>query len=210
MKLITYKKNGFLMLLIASTIVAFALTGCISDADDEDTPARENDTIIIDTDTTSIRIDSLFRCGKSFIQREWMAEYAGFDSAQNVISSIRRFMRLSQGDIYECHVQGIVNTADTFGMKELEHEAGTFVFDEERQTLTYLVDYDSLINFESGKMEFHPEKMWQDGTMDKTYNERVWFTNEHDGKRGWIRVDDNLYDLSNHDERLIYQMKSSQ
>lgn len=198
------------MLLNVSAIVLFTLNSCISDADDEDPPERENDTIINDTDTTSIRIDSLFRCGKSFILREWMAEYTGYDSAQNVISSIRRFMRLSEGDVYECHVQGIVNTADTFGMKELEHEAGKFVFDEDRQTLTYLVGYDSLINFETGKMEFHSMKMHQDGTMASTYQERLWFTKEHDGKRGWIRVDDNLYDINNHDERLIYQMKSSQ
>ena len=188
---------------------------CIKDADDEEQPTPPEDTPVA-TDSTAVQIDSAFVAKAAYMVGEWMAQYAGYDpqqsmaSSSDVVSSIRRLVFFSPDGFYESHVQGIVNTEDTITLyKEFEHEYGTFAFDEERQMMTYTVEYDSLLNFNTDQMEYHNGKVKGPVTIPQ-YGERIWFSVEKEGLRDWIREDDNLMSVKEHTARLIYSMKRQQ
>ena len=197
--------------IIMTTIAA----SCIKDADDEEQPTPPKDTPV-DTDSIAVQIDSAFVAKAAYMVGEWMAQYAGYDpqqslaSGSDVVSSIRRLVFFSPDGFYESHVQGIVNTEDTITLyKEFEHEYGTFAFDEERQMMTYTVEYDSLLNFNTDQMEYHDGKVKGPVTIPQ-YGERIWFSVENEGLRDWIREDDNLMSVEEHMARLIYSMKRQQ
>ena len=188
---------------------------CIKDSNDEERPTPPDETPVA-TDSTAVQIDSAFVATTEFLYGEWMAQYVGYDpqqsmaSGSDVVSSIRRLVLFSPEGFYESHVQGIVNTEDTITLyKEFEHEYGTFAFDEERQMMTYTVEYDSLLNFNTDQMEYHDGKVKGPVTIPQ-YGERIWFSVENDGLRDWIREDDNLMSVEEHMARLIYSMKRQQ
>lgn len=202
---------------ISPCIILFALscimtTSCIKDTDDEEQPTPPEDTPVV-TDTTVVQVDSTFIASAEYMVGEWMAQYTGFDpqqsmaSGSDVVSAIRRLVYFSPNGLYESHVQGIVNTEDAITLyKEFEHEYGTFAFDEKRQMMTYTVEYDSLLNFNTDQMEYHNGKVKGLITIPQ-YGERIWFSGEKDGLRDWIREDDNLMSVEEHTARLIYSMK---
>ena len=201
-----------LMILVISGILA---TSCIKDADDNEQPTPPDETTVV-TDSTTMQIDSAFVATMEYMYGEWMAQYAGYDpqqsmaSGSDVVSSIRRLVFFSPDGFYESHVQGIVNTEDTITLyKEFEHEYGIYAFDEERQMMTYTVEYDSLLNFGTDKMEYHNGKVKGPATIPQ-YGERIWFSDEKEGLREWIREDDNLMSVEEHTARLIYSMKRQQ
>ena len=212
------KKFSFQKLLACMMYVAISCmltTSCIKDADDEDVPTPPEDTPVV-IDSTTVLIDSVFNASAEYMVGEWMAQYAGYDPQQSmtsgseVVSAIRRSVVFSPDGFYESHVQGIVNTEDTVTLyKEFEHEYGTFAFDEERQMMTYTVEYDSLLNFNTDQMEYHNGKVKGSVTIPQ-YGERIWFSSENDGLRDWIREDDNLMSVEEHTARLIYSMKRQQ
>lgn len=202
-----------LIILAISSIIAVS---CIKDADDdEERPIPPEDTPVT-TDSTAVQVDSVFTTSTEYMVGEWMAQYVGYDPQQSmasgcdVVSAIRRLVYFSSDGFYESHVQGIVNTEDTITLyKEFEHEYGTFAFDEERQMMTYTVEYDSLLNFNTDQMEYHNGKVKGLVTIPQ-YGERIWFSGEKDGLRDWIREDDNLMSVEEHSARLIYSMKRKQ
>lgn len=185
-------------------------TSCIKDAtDDELTPP--SDTIPSTTDTKSVIIDSLFMADVSYVEGEWMAQYSGFDLMQMKTSSIRRLVLFSPDGFYDSHVQGIVDVEDTItSYKEFEHEHGTYSFDVSSQLMRYTVEYDSLINFGSDQLEYSPGKMRPGIGIVKEYDERFWFSQEKNGKRDWVRKDENLVSTEDHSVSIIYVMKSQQ
>ena len=188
---------------------------CIKDADNEEQPTPPEDTPVA-TDSTAVQIDSAFIASAKYMEGEWMAQYAGYDpqqsmaSGSDVVSAIRRLVFFSPDGFYESHVQGIVNTEDTITLyKEFEHEFGTYAFDAVHQMMTYTVEYDSLLNFGTDKMEYHSGKV-KGPVIIPQYGERIWFSVEKDGLRDWIREDDNLMSIEEHTARLIYSMKRQQ
>lgn len=201
-------------ILILGLSCIFA-TSCINDADDNEQPTPPEETLVV-TDSTTVRIDSAFVVSAEYMKGEWMAQYVGYDpqqskaSGSDVVTSIRRLVFFSPDGFYESHVQGIVNIEDTVTLyKEFEHEYGTYSFDAERQMMTYTVEYDSLLNFGTDKMEYHNGKVKGPVTIP-LYVERMWFSVEKDGLRDWIREDDNLMSVKEHTARLIYSMKRQQ
>lgn len=185
-------------------------SSCIKYADDDElTPP--SDTIPSTTDTTTVIVDSLFQADVSYIMGEWMAQYSGFDPMQMKTSSIRRLVAFLPDGSYDSHVQGIVDIEDTVTVyKEFEHEHGTYSFDASRQLMKYTVEYDSLLNFGSDQLEYSPGKMRPGIGIIKEYDERLWFSQEKEGKRDWVRKDDNLVSADDHTENIIYVMKSQQ
>ncbi len=188
---------------------------CIKNADDEEIPTPPDNTPIA-TDSTVVQIDSAFVAKAEYMLGEWMAQYVGYDpmqsmsSGSDVVSAIRRLVYFSPDGFYESHVQGIVNIEDTIALyKEFEHEYGTYSFDEEQQMINYTVEYDSLINFYTDQMEYHNGKVKGLVTLPQ-YGERIWFSDENDGMRDWIREDENLMSVEKHTTRLIYSMKRQQ
>ena len=217
MKKRTFDKSVEIVCIIAIFICFLLSSSCIKDSDDNDLPTPPNNGgIPLTTDSTTIVTDSAFMASKDYMTGEWMAQYIGYDpqqsmsSGSDVVSAIRRLVFFSPNGFYESHVQGIVNMKDTIALyKEFEHEYGTYSFDEKRQMMTYTVEYDSLLNFGTDKMEYHNGKVKGPVTIP-LYVERMWFSVEKDGLRDWIREDDNLMSVKEHTARLIYSMKRQQ
>ena len=182
---------------------------CIKDAGDEDQPNPPATDTIPDNDSTLVVIDSVFKASAEYMQGEWMAQYVGFDPRQMKTSAIRRLVLFSPEGYYDSHVQGIVNIEDTITTyKEFEHEHGIYSFDASRQLMKYTIEYDSLLNFGSDQLEYSHGKMRPGVGIVKEYDEEIWFSKEKDGKRDWVRKDDNLVSIDNHSANIIYIMKN--
>lgn len=212
-------KNISLVVFFTNILLCLFLSvntaSCIKDADDEEQSTPPENTPVT-MDSTAVQIDSAFVATTEYMVGGWMAQYVGYDpqqsmaSGSDVVSTIRRLVYFSPDGFYESHVQGIVNTEDTITLyKEFEHEYGTYAFDEERQMMTYTVEYDSLLNFGTDQMECHSGKVKGPVTIPQ-YGERMWFSVEDEGLRDWIREDDNLMSVEEHTARLIYSMKRQQ
>ncbi len=192
-------------------------TSCIKNSDDNDQPKPPvNDSIPMNTDSTAVDIDRTFKATVEYMQGEWMAQYAGYDPQQSqatgmeVVSAIRRLVTFSPEGFYDSHVQGIVDVQDTITIyKEFEHEHGTYSFNADKQVMKYVIEYDSLLNFGTDKMEFFPGKRGPGGLV-KEYDEEIGFSKEVDGKRDWIRKDLELMSTEDHSANVIYIMKKLQ
>lgn len=186
-------------------------TSCIKDADDEaiEQPQKP-DTVVVIVDSTKIVADSTFKATLSYFMGEWMAEYVGYDPMQEGNSAIRRLVSFSFEGFYDSHVQGFngIQQDSTAVYREFEHEHGTYSFDVEKQLMTYHVEYDSLLNFFTDKLEFNAGKVVQGVGVQKEYNEAIRFSLEKEGKRDWIRIDDNLRSTEDHSNKLVYIMKN--
>lgn len=205
----SYRFQTRVMLLITSLI--FTANSCIKNALDEETSPPE--IIVPDSiDSTIVTIDSTFFATTSFMLKTWMGEYVGYDLMQGKMSAIRRQILFSPEGFYDNHVQGANFTEEDsiIEYKEFEHEHGIFTFDSVRQVMTYTVEYDSLLNFATDQMIFYPGKMIQGTGLVQTYEENVHFSLIREGRRDWIRKDDNLVSLEDHSNQLIYIMKSQQ
>lgn len=209
------KKDGIyvLMLFISNIIICISgsstMVSCIKDAEEEEiTPPIKQDTSVVDT--TVVLTDSTFRATSTFFYGEWFSEYIGYDPMQRTNSAIRRIVTFYSNGDYDSHVQGINNyNQDSIQeYKEFEHEHGSFSFDEVNQLMKFTVEYDSVLNFFTDKLEFHDGKVVQGGDMKKEYDENVKFSIEKDGKRDWIRIEDNLMFVDNPSIRLVYSMKN--
>lgn len=193
-------------------VVAFSCimaTSCIKDADNEGQSKPPATDTIPDTDSTLVVVDSVFKASAKYMQGEWMAQYVGFDLRQMKTSAIRRLVFFSPDGDYDSHVQGIVDIEDTITTyKEFEHEHGMYSFDESRQLMKYTIEYDSLLNFLSDQLEYSPGKIYPGVGLVREYDEEIWFSKEKDGKRDWVRKDDNLVSTDDHSANIIYIMKN--
>lgn len=206
-QIISYKYVWVCMIALTMSFVSIS---CIKDADDEEIPQpSEVPTDTIANDSAAVVVDTDFRVSIELLQTEWMAEYTGYDPMLNAVSAIQRLIYFSPDGFYDSHVRGIANVADTTvtEFKEFEHEHGTYSFDVENQTMTYAVEYDSLLNFGANVMVYYPGKMIR-GTIKKEYAEDIKFSKEQEGKRNWIRTDDNLMSPTDHTAHIIYVMKN--
>lgn len=198
----------FMLLCIFSSLNT---ASCIKDADNEESEQPQKpDTVVVDVDSTKVVADSTFKATSPFFIGEWLAEYVGYDPMQDGNSAIRRLISFSSDGFYDSHVQGSngIQQDNTAVYREFEHEHGTYSFDVEKQLMTYRVEYDSLLNFFTDKLEFNAGKVVQGIGVQKEYNEAIRFSMEKEGKRDWIRVDDNLRSTEDHSNKLVYIMKN--
>lgn len=200
-----------LLNILLCIFVSMNTSSCIKD-DDNDEMERPQmpDTIVDDVDSSEIVIDSTFKASKQYLVGKWMAEYIGYSPMQNENSAIRRFVNFSPDGSYDSHVQGIngIQQDSIIVYREFEHEHGTYSFDVERQLMTYNVEYDSLLNFHTGELEYNAGKVVPGVGIKKQYSETIWFSLEKEGRRDWIRVDDNLLPIDDHSRKLLYVMKN--
>lgn len=201
-----------LPLLVVATLAASA---CIGSSDDDGQPSPPP----TPADSASVVIDSTFFAPANYLVGEWMTQqggYQGYDPMQSdskkkdVVSSIRRLVLFTTDGQYDSHVQGIVDVSDsTFTeYREFEHEHGTYVYDAVRHAMTYTVEYDSVLDFQADKLKYYPAKLFGERERKKQYDEVIWFSAERDGRRDWIRVDDNLMVVDNHEAHVVYIMKN--
>lgn len=194
--------------ILLYTLCCLLAASCIKNGDDE--PLPPNPEPVIETDTTIVYRDTTFMATVTYLQGEWMSEYMGFDPMQNTNTAIRRLLVFRIDGSYDSHIQGIndIQVEDEVAYREFEHEHGTYTFDADIQQMTYTVEYDSLLNFFTDKLEHNEGKVQQGGGIQKEYKEDIYFSREKEGKRDWIRVDDNLRAPDDHSARLVYIMKN--
>lgn len=209
MKFLKYRTIKTSADFLTFAMACLVVTSCIPRDEDDFPLPPAPDPLPAVSDTAQIDIDSIFTPTTEYMHGEWMAQYEGFDLKQMRTSSIRRLMFFSPDGFYDSHVQGIVNIEDTItSYKEFEHEHGTYSYDSAKRILSYKIEYDSLLNFATDRLEYSPGKIVMGTGLVKEYDEMIWFSKEKEGNRDWIRKDDNLVTEDNHSINVIYVMKS--
>ena len=203
----TYRMVSTASSILLYTFCCILTISCIKNDDDPQPPGMEP---VVEIDTTQVVRDSAFMATREYMLGEWMSEYIGFDPMQNTNTAIRRLLVFRIDGSYDSHIQGIndIQVEGEVAYREFEHEHGTYAFDADIQQMTYTVEYDSLLNFFTDKLEHNEGKVQQGGGIQKEYKEDIYFSREKEGKRDWIRVDDNLRAPDDHSARLVYIMKN--
>lgn len=179
---------------LSGLTIIFCLSSCIPRATDEELlelfPTAPVDTI------SDVRkyIDSSFIAPLEMLHGTWTANYSGFDPQQDSLSNIRRQFVLSVDGNYDNYVQGIIGSSRT-DFTPFEHEHGTFRYDEQTGYISYKVEYDSIVDFHTGKYQYFPFKMSATIMGVREYSEKVWFTVAANGRRAWVRQDENLRNI---------------
>ena len=185
---------------VFSVVWGFSLVSCIGSTDDDEQP-KPPVVVTPESDSTLVLIDSSFTATAEFVLGEWMGQYVGFDARQRTVSAIRRLVYFAPDGSYDSHVQGLANMTDTTvtEYREFEHEHGTYAFDVHSQQMTYRVEYDSLLDFRNDRLVLNPAKV--------TWSERMWFSAQEEGRRDWIRTDENLTVPDDQAARVVYRMR---
>lgn len=196
------KKNLFLLPLLAMASLAF--TSCIKDDDDD---VKLNDNV------DQFEIDESFKASSSYLQASWQGEYSGYDENQKANTNIRRLLVLNSDGTYVNIIQGILasKTNNKTQYTDFEKEYGTYHYNG-YNTITYNVQVDSLINYQTEKMEYFSKKHSYSGSSTDTskdvsnYTEGVQFQTSN-GDHQWVTKDVYLSNLKGSDLELFFIMK---
>ena len=195
------KKNLFLLPLLAMASLAF--TSCIDPDDD----VKLNDNV------DQFEIDESFKASSSYLQASWQGEYSGYDENQKANTNIRRLLVLNSDGTYVNIIQGILvsKTNNKTQYTDFEKEYGTYHYNG-YNTITYNVQVDSLINYQTEKMEYFSKKHSYSGSSTDTskdvsnYTEGVQFQTSN-GDHQWVTKDVYLSNLKGSDLELFFIMK---
>lgn len=86
-----------------------------------------------------------------------------------------------------------------------EAEGGTYSYNSSNKFITYTCLYDSVLDFHNQTFTVYSKKHYY-ANETATYTEKVQFTYELEGKRGWLTQDAFLYSLIEKDEHVTYIM----
>lgn len=194
------KKFYLLSLLIMSAIVC---ASCIGD-DDE---------VELNPNVDKFEVDESFKASASYLQASWQGEYSGYDENQKANTNIRRLLVLNSDGTYENTVQGILvnKTSNKAQYTDFEKEYGTYYYNGSN-TITFNVSVDSLINYQTEKLEYFSKKHSYSGSSTdtskdvSTYTEGVQFQTSQ-GDHQWITKDVYLSNLKGRDLELFFIMK---
>ena len=195
-------KSFLLLPLLAMTTVVF--TSCIKD-DDDDVKLNEN--------VDQFEIDETFKASASYLQASWQGEYSGYDENQKANTNIRRLLVLNANGTYTNTIQGILvsKTSNKADYVNFEIEKGTYSYNGSN-TITYTVQVDSLINYQTEELEYFSKKHSYSGSSTdiskdvSSYTEGVQFQTTN-GDHQWITKDVYLSNLKGSDLALYFIMK---
>lgn len=195
-------KSFLLLPLLAMTTVVF--TSCIKD-DDDDVKLNEN--------VDQFEIDETFKASASYLQASWQGEYSGYDENQKANTNIRRLLVLNANGTYINTIQGILvnKTSNKADYVNFEIEKGTYSYNGSN-IITYTVQVDSLINYQTEELEYFSKKHSYSGSSTDTskdvssYTEGVQFQTTN-GDHQWITKDFYLSNLKGSDLTLYFIMK---
>lgn len=191
------KKLFYLLsLLMVSTTVC---TSCIKDEDEEEIklvdPAKDEDLVI----------DESYHATLSFLQKTWTGTYSGYDENQKANTNIQRKLELRSDGTYINTIEGILvsKSDDKSDYTFFEKEKGTYKYNG-TNSITYNVTEDSLINYQTEKLEYFSKKHSRAGGSDtsndlSTYTEEVQFNNKA-GEYRWVTKDVYLSNIENTNE----------
>lgn len=195
------KKYFYLLSLLV--VLATVCTSCIKDDDDE---------VKLNENVDTFEIDESFKATSSFLQASWKGEYSGYDENQKANTNIRRLLELYSDGTYKNTIQGILvnknnNKADYVNF---EVEKGTYRYNGSN-TITYNVQVDSLINYQTEELEYFSKKHSYSGSSTDTskdvssYTEGVQFQKK-DNSHQWVTKDVYLSNLKGSDLELFFFM----
>lgn len=195
------KKYFYLLSLLM--VSATVCTSCIPD------PVPDPE---LNKNVETFEIDESFKATSSFLQASWKGEYSGYDENQKANTNIRRLLELYSDGTYKNTIQGILvnknnNKADYVNF---EVEKGTYRYNGSN-TITYNVQVDSLINYQTEELEYFSKKHSYSGSSTDTskdvssYTEGVQFQNK-DNSHQWVTKDVYLSNLKGSDLELFFFM----
>ena len=194
------KLNYYLgMCCFAATL---GYSSCIGDDDD----------IILNENVENIEIDQSFKASQDFLQASWRGEYSGRDENQKAETNIKRLLILNKNGTYINRIQGILvnKTSNKTEYTDFEIEKGSYTYDGS-SVIRYKVEVDSLINYQTEKLEYFSKKHSYSGSSTdtskdvSTYTEEVQFQNSN-GYYQWVTKDVYLSNIKGDDLDLIFIM----
>jgi len=136
---------------------------------------------------------------------QWQGEYSGWDYRQKCITNIRHLLTINEDGTYSKFIQGILvgKAKDKTEFTTFEKENGKYSFNFDNQSVIFTMSQDSLINYETGELEYQDQKFEE--TI--TYKTNVWFTSNESGERYWIQVDSTMNHPKNDKDFCVYILK---
>ena len=154
-------------------------------------------------DSTAFNVDKSFVPSLSYIQKRWAGEYEGWDDVQKANTKIVRMLTLNSGT-YENIIQGeIVSKGKS--MSKFESERGTYTYNASTGIITYKVEADSVLVYDTQKFNVYSAKHYYDHTKP-TYTEKAQFSVLTNGKRNWVTKDTYLQSLTAQKIDLTFDM----
>lgn len=200
------KKYYFAALLVAG----LCATACGGDDDDEETIVEPEKTDIV----TQFKIDEDYFPTKATIQNTWVGEYEGWDAKQEATTKIERTLTLNANGTYTNEIGGIlVKSGHDSELILFEKEKGTYIYNASTRTVTYTVQYDSLIDYQTLHYIGYSKKHYyssdgKNASDKKNYTEEALFTQigEQGAFRKWVSEDTYLQQLTDKELDLYFTM----
>ena len=155
---------------------------------------------------TNFDIDNSFIPTKDYLCAVWKGEYSGWDKMQQVQTDIRRILALYPNGTYTNTIAGKLPSIGIDSFIKFEAEGGTWTYQD--GTVTYMCQYDSLLNFSNQSFTVYTKKHCYDHETD-SYTEQARFTYMHDGIRGWVTQDNNLQVSATDNRSVAYVMNKA-
>lgn len=184
------------------------LTAC-PDGEEEIKPNPEPDKT--DPAIEQFEIDENYVPSISTIQNSWAGEYEGYDAKQEANTKIWRKLTLNANGTYTNVIEGVLVKSGQTEYTPFEKEKGTYEYNKNTGVITYTVQYDSLIDYQTlhyiGYTKKHYYSADGKNTSDKAnYTEKAMFTVLKEGIRKWVSKDTYLQQLTDKELDLYFAM----
>lgn len=199
-------KNLFVTaLMLVPTLVYTSCGG--DDPDEPEKPIIDADlsgAILENTDILQT-VDNSYRPTASYLAKTWHGEYEGWDEVQKKNTTISRELVLRPNGTYSNIIAGkIIDTGKNKFFK-FESEGGTYTYNSNTGTVTYTVDYDSLLDYKTQSYDVYNQKKYY-SKMEKSYTEKADFSISVKGIRRWVTRDMYLQSLTNKTINIAFAM----
>jgi hypothetical protein len=158
-------------------------------------------------------IDQTYYPSKVELLKTWAGEYTGYDAEQEADTKIRRVLTLNANGTYRHTIYGMLskkmdgNGEDgKFLDKFFESEGGTFEYNPGTRTLTFTVQYDSLITYKDQSYKQWTGKYYYKDRTEARYTEEAGFSKVINGQRQWITKDTYLQSKTDKALNLVFTM----
>lgn len=185
-----------IMFYLLCISICTTISSCIKDDDDD---------IDLNQNVEEVVIDETFKAATSYLQATWKGEYSGYDENQKANTNIRRELILNDNGTYENTIFGLIvsKKSNNKDYVVFEKEYGKYKYNGSN-TITYMVQKDSLINYQTEELEGYVKKHYY-SSETQSYTEDVRFTTK-DSEHAWVTKDVYLSNLSNKDLDLVFIM----
>lgn len=175
---------------------------------DEDSSSEAQDNT---DEETVFQVDKNYIPSTSTLQKTWYGQYNGWDDVQKKNTTIGRTLVINPNGTYTNTIHGRLDSSQDLIV--FETEKGTYSYNSSDGILTYTVQYDSLINYQTlqktGYVKKHYYSANGNNSADKAiYTEKAQFTVIKDGSRQWVAKDTYLQQLTAETLELYFLMEN--